>query len=56
MSKKHKRLFRVLSYIEQSLILVSKFNGCVTTSVFASLVVIPLGIVSSAAGLKIYVI
>ena len=53
MSKKHKRFFRALNYIEQLLVLVYTVNGCVTTSVFASLVIIPLGIVSSAAGLKI---
>ena len=41
MSKNHKRFFRLSNYIGQLLILVSTLNGCVTTSVFASLVVIP---------------
>ena len=51
--KKQKKIYKVLNYIEHLLILVS---GCVLISSFASLVGIPLSIVSSAKGLKICVI
>ena len=45
-----------LNYIEHFLILGSTVTGCVSISVFASLVGIPIGITSSAIGLKIFVI
>ena len=45
-----------LNYIEHFLILGSTVTGCVSISVFASLVGIPIGIASSAIGLKIFVI
>ena len=45
-----------LNYIQQLLILISTVSGCVSISGFASLVGIPMGITSSATGLKIYVI
>ena len=44
---------RIVNYLEQSLILVSTVTGCVSISVFASLAGIPIGITSSAVGLKI---
>ena len=53
MSNKHKKVRRVLNYIEHSLILVSKFTGCGFIYTFASLVDIPTGTTSSAIGLKI---
>ena len=53
MSKKHKKVCRVLNYVEQSLILISTITGCVFISAFASLVGILIGITSSAIGLKI---
>ena len=53
MSKKHKKVYRVLNCIENLLILISTVSGCVLISVFASLVNIPVGITSSAIGLKI---
>ena len=56
MSKKHKKVFRVLNYIEHLLIAISTIAGCVSISAFASLVGIPIGITSSAIGLKIWVI
>lgn len=46
----------VLNYIERLLILVSTITACVSISSFASLVGIPLGITTSATGLKICVI
>ena len=50
--EKHKTVCNTLNYIEHLLILASTVPGCVLVSVFASLVSIPVGIMSSAAGLK----
>ena len=52
MSKKHKKVCRVLNYIDHTLIVISMITGNVTISTFASLVGIPLGIASSTIGLK----
>ena len=56
MSKKQKNVCRVLNYIEHLCIKISKTTGCVSISAFPSLVSIPIGIMSSAIGLKICVI
>ena len=56
MSKKHKKGCRILNYIDYSLIAVSAITGCVSSSAFASLVGVLIGIMSSAIGLKIHVI
>ena len=56
MSKKHKKVCRVLNYIDHSLILISTITACVSVSAFASLVGIPIGITSFGVGLKICVI
>ena len=56
MSKKHKRVHRVLKYIEHLLILFSTVIGCGCISSFAWLVGITIGITSSAIGLKISVV
>ena len=56
MSKKHKKVCRVLNYIDHSLIVICTITGCVSISGFASLVAIPIGITSSAIELKICVI
>ena len=53
MNKKHKKVCTTLNYIELFLILGSTITGCVSISSFASLVGIPIGITSSAIGLKI---
>ena len=53
MSKKHEKVGLILNYIEHFLILGSTITGCVSISAFASLVGIPIGITSSAIGLKI---
>ena len=53
MSKKHEKLCATLNYIENFLIVVSTITGCISISVFASLLGIPLGIISSGIGLKI---
>ena len=46
-SKKHKKVFGVLNYVEHLLVLVSTVTGCISISVFASLVGIPVDIASS---------
>ena len=56
MSKKHKKVYRFLNYVEYFPILISTVTGCVSTSSFASLVGTPIGITSSVIGLKICVI
>ena len=53
MSRKHKKTCTNLNYIEHFLILASTISGCIPISVFASLIGIPIGIKSSAIGLKI---
>ena len=56
MSKKHKKVCRVLNYIDHLLILMSSITGCVSIPALASLVGILTGITSSAIGLKLFVI
>ena len=56
MSKKPKKFYRVLKYIEHFLIFISTVTGFVSISAFASLVGISIGITSSAIRLKICVI
>ena len=53
MIKKYKKVCTTLNHIERFPILGSTITGCVFISAFASLVGIPIGIKSSAAGLKI---
>ena len=49
--EKYKKTCKYLNYIENFLFLASTVTGCV--SAFASLVAIPIGITSSAVGIKI---
>ena len=56
MSKKYKKDCRVWDYIEYLLILISTVARCVSISAFASLVGIPVVIMSSVMELKICVI
>ena len=56
MSKKHKKVCRVMNYIDQSLTVISTIARCISISAFASLVNIPIGSTSSAIRLKICVI
>ena len=51
-SKKHKKVCTALHYIEHFLILASTITVCVAISAFASLIATPIGITSSAIGLK----
>ena len=53
MSEKYKRTCKYFSYVENLLILTSTVTGCVSISVFASLADAPVGITSSAVGIKI---
>ena len=53
MSKKHKKKCTSLNNNEHFPILASKITGCVSISAFASPIGIPIGIMSSATGLKI---
>ena len=51
-SKRHKKVCTTLNHIEHVLILASTITGCISISVFVSLLGIPIGITSSAIGLK----
>ena len=55
-TRKHKKVCATLNYIEHFLILASAITGCISISAFASLLGIPIGIMSSAIELKICVI
>ena len=52
MSKKQKKVCTTLNYIALFLILASAITGCVSSSAFASLVGILLGITNPAVGWK----
>ena len=52
MSKRHKKVCTTLNYIEHFLILASTATGFISISSLASLIDIPIGITSSAIGLK----
>ena len=56
MSRKHKKVCTTLNYIEHFLILASTITGCISISAFTSLLGIPIGITSSAIGLKLFAI
>ena len=56
MSRKHKKVCTTPTYIEHFLILASTTTGYIINSAFASLLGIPIGITSSAIGLKICLI
>lgn len=53
MNKTHKKVWRILNYIENLVILVSKVTGYIPIFALASLVGIPIGIMSYAIKLKI---
>ena len=53
MSRKHKKVYATLNYIEDFLRLASAIAGCISISAFASLIGIPIGIATCAIGLKI---
>ena len=49
MSNKHKKVCATLNYIEHFLTLISEITGCISISIFASLVDIPIGILQQNA-------
>ena len=51
-SKNHKKVCRVLTYMNHRITATSTITGCVFISPFASLIVIPIGIASSAIGYR----
>ena len=53
MSEKYQMTCKYSNYAEHVLILVLTITGCVSISAFASLVCAPVGITSSAVGIKI---
>ena len=53
MSRKHKKACTNLNHMEHFLILGSPITGFISTSAFASLLGIPIGVTSSAIRLKI---
>ena len=53
MREKYKKICKYLNYVENLLILSSTVAGCVSISAFASLVCVPVGIMSSAVGINI---
>ena len=53
MRKKHKKVCTTISYIEHFLFLAFTITGCVSISVFASLIGIPIRIPSSAIAVRI---
>ena len=52
MSRKQKKICTTLNYVELFLILASTITGCVSISVFASLLGIPIGITNSVKVLE----
>ena len=56
MSEKYQKVCRALNYFEHFLVFASAVSGCVSTSAFASLIAAPVGTVTSAVGLKNYII
>ena len=56
MSGEYKKTYRYLNYIKYLFILASAVTGCVSVSAFTSLFPLPIGITSSAVGIKIFVI
>ena len=48
-----KKTCKNLSYVEHLLILAATVTGCVSIFAFVSLVAIPVGVTSSAVGIKI---
>ena len=53
MSEKYKKACKYLNYVKQLVVLVSTVAGCVSVSVFPSLIPLPVFITSSAVAVKI---
>ena len=54
MSNKHKKVCRVLNYMDHSLIVMSTITRCVSISGWASLVGIPIRIGNSTIGFNLF--
>ena len=52
-AKKYKKIYTSFNYIKHLLILVCTVIGCIFNLAFAPLVAIPVGVTSSAVGIKI---
>ena len=52
-SLEHKKVCRVLNYIDDLLIVISANTGYVSISAFASLIGVAIGLISSADGVEI---
>ena len=52
MRKKHQNVCTTQNYIERFLILASTITGCISFSAFTSWTGVPIGVTSSAIGLK----
>ena len=52
-SMKHIKVCSTLNYIEHFLILASVVTGCISISLFASLLTVPIGVTSYAIRMKI---
>ena len=52
-SEKYKKTCKYLNYVEHMVVLSSAIFASISISAFASLVCVPVGITSSAVGLKI---
>ena len=53
MIEKYKKTRKYLHYVEQLVILASTVTSCVSISAFALLACVPVGVTSSAVGIKI---
>ena len=56
MSRKYKKTWKYLNYVEHLLILVSTITGYVSISEFSLLVCVPVGITSFAVGIKTFAV
>ena len=56
MRRKHKKVCTTLNYVKHILIIASTITECISISVFPSLLVMPIGITSSAIGWRICVV
>ena len=55
-SGQYKKTCKYLNYVKNLFILLSAVTSCVSISTFASLVCVPVGITSSAVGMKTFAI
>ena len=53
MIEKYKKTCKYLHYVEQLVILASTVTSCVSISTFALLACVPVGVTTSAVGIKI---